>query len=109
LRVLPFELYMRQINNGTVPPVWVVKRFDVVEFIGSRGILCQVDPPPDPVALEQAKETFYRCVVIAIASSAHAAHQAKGRKKIPPIMACVDRILIRVNQGAWLGLAPPYR
>ena len=54
----------------------VVEHLDVVERVGACGIFRWIDPPPDPLAFEQAEEAFHRCIVVAVASPAHAAHQA---------------------------------
>ncbi|CEE41033.1 hypothetical protein TP40_02425 [Xanthomonas citri pv. citri] len=36
----------------------MVEHFDVVEHLGACGILGGVDPPPEPLAFEQAEEAL---------------------------------------------------
>ncbi len=90
--------------------LWVVEHFDVVvEHLGACGVLGGVDPPPDPLAFEQTEEALHRGIVMAVATSTHAAHQAVGHQETAPVIAGVDRPLVRVNQATGAGLAPPHR
>lgn len=72
----------------------VVEHLDVIEHISPHGILRRVDPPPDPLALEQGEEAFHGRVVVAVAASAHAAQQTMGRQETLSIVADVDRTLV---------------
>ncbi len=89
--------------------LWVVEPFDVVEHLGACGVLGGVDPPPDPLAFEQTEEALHRGIVMAVATSTHAAHQAVGHQETAPVIAGVDRPLVRMNQATGAGLAPPHR
>lgn len=83
--------------------VGVVEHLDVVEYLGACGVLGGIDPSPDPLAFEQAEEALHACVVVAVAAPTHAAHQAMGRQETLPVIAGVDRPLVRVNQATSVG------
>ncbi len=75
----------------------------------ARAASLGVDPPPDPLAFEQTEEALHRGIVMAVATSTHAAHQTVGHQETAPVIAGVDRPLVRVNQATGAGLAPPHR
>jgi len=39
-----------------------VEHLDVIEHLGACGVLGGIDPPPDPLAFEQAEEALHRGV-----------------------------------------------
>jgi len=70
-----FELSWREIISVTVTPDRIVEHFDVVENILSGLFSVPVVFALDPLALEQLEKTFSDSVIIAVASTAHAAHE----------------------------------
>ncbi|AKN92440.1 hypothetical protein ACU10_04655 [Xanthomonas oryzae pv. oryzicola] len=47
----------------------VVEHLDVVEHLRARGVLVEIDLPPDPLAFEQAEEALHRGVVPQVQAS----------------------------------------
>src|SRR5690606_20457595 len=66
-----------------------------------------IDPAFNPLTLEQLKETLSNRVVVAIATSTHAANKIVGPEKTLPIRAAELTALVRVDHYFLIRLAPP--
>src|SRR5690606_14129890 len=91
------------------PHPWVVEPLDVFEHISPGGIECRIRHPVDPLALEQAEETFARRVVAAVAHRAHRAHQVVGRQATLVVAAAELAATIRMKDHPMAAVTLPDR
>jgi len=82
-----FELCRRQLVVETVPAFWVVELLDVIESISESILPGTVDLSPDLLPLQQLEKAFGHRIVMAVATSTHAARQLVGFQEALPIAA----------------------
>lgn len=70
-----------------MPAFWVVEHLDVIEHISASILPGAVDLSPDPLPLQQLEKAFRYRVVIAVATSTHAAKQVVGLQDALPVAA----------------------
>ena len=77
--------------------LWVVEHFNVIEHVASSRFPCRINLSLDPLSLEELKEAFSNGVVMAVTTSAHAAHQMITFQKALPVstakLAPLDALL----------------
>ena len=93
------ELYRRQVACSVVTPLWVVEHLDVVEDIGPCLVAAGVDLATDSLPLEKLEEALGYSVVMAVAATAHAAHQVVIAQEVLPAVSGELTALIRVHRG----------
>ena len=81
------KLYRRQLVVETVSAFWVVKHLDVVEHISTSILPGAVDFSPDSLPFQQLEKAFRHRIVMAVATSTHAAKQVVGSQKTLPVAA----------------------
>ncbi len=83
----------------------MVEHFNVVEDISSRIVAGFVDPPANVFALEQLEEALGHSVVVAVATSAHAADQVVLAQEGLPLVAGELAALIGMNHDRRMRLS----
>ncbi len=73
---LSFKLFRILVTNRPMPPLPVIKGFDVLEDVRARFHPCPIRSPMHPFPFEQGKETFRYGIIIAIPCATHAACDA---------------------------------
>lgn len=68
---------------------WVVKHFNVIEYVLPCSVLCHADAPPDPLAFKELKEALGDPIAIAAYRSAHPCGQ---------IVFVEERLLLFVSE-----------
>jgi predicted Kef-type K+ transport protein len=91
-----------------VTPDRIVEHFDVVKDILSCLFSVPVGLALDPLALGQLEKTFSDSVIIAVASTAYAAHKVVLLQKGLPVATGVLATLIRMNDYLVLWLTAPH-
>ena len=102
-----FEFCGRQVAGSGVAPLWVVEHLDVVEDIGLRIGSRGVGLAAHALALEQLEEALGHRVVVAVATSAHAADQVVLAQEGLPLVAGELSALIGMNHDRPMRLAAP--
>jgi len=59
--------------NRGMPPLAIIKNFNVVEHVGSGFCSCVIVTPMNPLPFQRGEETFGHGIIIAISCPAHAA------------------------------------
>lgn len=85
----------------------VVEHLDVVEHVRGCGGPGRVDPPLDPLLLQDAEEALGHRVVVAVAATAHARHHPMRLQERLPVAAGELAALVGVHHDAGARLAPP--
>lgn len=66
---------------------WVVKHLDVVEHIAASILPGAIDLSLDPLPLQRLEKAFRYRIVMAVATSTHAAKQVVGFQEALPVAA----------------------
>lgn len=70
-----------------MPAFWVVEHLDVIENISASILPGALDLSPDSLPLQQLEKAFRYRIVMAVATSTHAAKQVVGFQEALPVTA----------------------
>ncbi len=79
----------------------VAEELDIIEHIPAGFFPIRIDPASDSLAFEQLEEAFRHGIVVAVAPSAHAAHEIGGLET-----SCQSWLLNSIPWSEWTTTGP---
>lgn len=87
----------------------VVKRFNLIKYVGPGHVPGFVDPLTDTLFFQAAEKRLRHRIVPAVSSPAHTRLEVVGQTKTFPVIAAILAPLIRMHDDSGFGFTAPYR